>query len=444
MKNVLVLGAGHSSPYLIEYLLRAAGEHDWLVTVGDRDRDLAASRVGGHPRGAAIGVDVASVEQLGRAVDGADLVINLMPPAFQRPVARECLRAGRHTLSVSYATPEVRGLDGEARERGVLLLYELGLDPGIDHMATMSLVERLRGAGGEVVELESYGAGLPAPDSIDNPLSYAITWNPRNVVMAGSRGALFLRDGRVRAVPPERVFAETWPVDVEGFRRLEAYPNRDSLAYREIFGLHRARTVVRGTLRYDGWCRAWLQIARLGLNNEGLVIPSLAEMSFGDLVEMFLPVAANGAGIERRAAAFLGLEEDDPVLASLGWLGLFSSEPIGSGVRTPAQALTGLLERKLVLPPDGRDVVVLLHEVRARFEDGGERRIRSTLVEHGQPGGISAMARTVGLPTAIAARLVLDGELELTGCHLPTEPAVYRPVLEGLAREGIRFREEET
>lgn len=443
MKTVLVLGAGQSSPFLIRYLLEHAEGSDWKIVVADRDVETAASRVGDHPRGEARAIDAASPEELAAAMAGVDLVVNLMPPSMQRAIVRECLRSRTHMLSVSYATPDVLKLTDEARELGLLLLFELGVDPGIDHMATLSLLDRVRAKGGRVTAFESYGGGLPAPDSIDNPLRYAVTWNPRGVVMAGTDGALFVKNGAIRVLPPPRVFEEIWKVEVPGIGELDAYANRDSLSYVQAFGLEDARTVIRGTLRYPGWCATWSQIARLGMNNENLVIPGMAERSFAELLEMFLPETIEATDVASRTARFLGLETDDPALENLRWLGLFSTEPLGYDAPSVAHALTHLLARKLTLPDGGRDVVILRHEIEVAWPDGGEERIHSTLIEYGERGGVSAMARTVGLPTGIAARLLLEGAITRTGCHLPTERAIYVPILEELAREGIEFREEE-
>ncbi len=441
MKSVLVLGAGQSSPYLIRYLLEHAASDDFQVVVADRDLEQAAERVGAHPRGEARPIDATSPEELFRAASSADLVINLMPPGMQRSIVHECMRADVDMLSVSYATSDLVQLSEEARELGLLMLFELGVDPGIDHMATMALLDRLRAEGKRVTSFVSYGGGLPAPDSIDNPLGYAVTWNPRNVVMAGADGALFVEDGRTRAVPPARVFEEVWPVEVASFGELEAYANRDSLSYVQAFGLEQAETVIRATLRYPGWCATWQQIVKLGLNNEAIGIPELHERSFADLVDMFLPHPSKGADTEARAAAFLGLETDDVELANLRWLGLFSTEAIGFHARSATQVLTRRLAERLRLPEEGRDVVILQHELQTEM-DGEVGRIRATLIEYGERGGMSAMARTVGLPTGIAARLILSGELEATGCLRPTERAIYEPVLEGLAREGLEFQEE--
>jgi saccharopine dehydrogenase-like NADP-dependent oxidoreductase len=447
MKRIVVLGAGQSSPFLIRYLLGLAAERGWLVTVGDLDPDLAAARLAGHPRGEAIAFDAAEDGRLEALVAEADLVVNLMPPELQLPIARECVHQYTHMVSVSYASPEIRALGDEAGRRGVLLLMEIGLDPGIDHMAAMSLIDRLHRQGGIVDSFVSYGSGVPAPESVDNPLAYAITWSPRSVVLAGSEGAHFLRDGRLRAVPKHRVFDCTWPVQVEGVGRMTAYPNRDSLAYRRLFGLAQAQTLIRGTLRHPGFCRAWRQVVRLGLNTDRISVPNLAERSFAELVDMFLPPGLVGSTVEERTAEFLGLPADDAALASLRWLGLFSDEPSGVAGATVTDALVHLLLEKLRLPPGGRDMVVLLHELLVRYPAAGEaapgrrERVTSTLVERGEADGMTAMARTVGLPAALAARLVLDGGIDLAGCRIPTEPAIYEPVLAELEREGVRFVE---
>jgi saccharopine dehydrogenase-like NADP-dependent oxidoreductase len=444
MRTILVLGAGQSAPFLIRWLLDAAAEGDWRVVVADRDPEAAAARVGGHLRGEARRLDAADPAARAAAVAGADLVVNLLPPSFQPEVARDCVAAGRHMVSASYAAPEVVALSDEARRRGVVLLTEIGLDPGIDHMSAMALVDRLRAAGGEVVGFESYGSGVPAPDSIANPLGYAITWNPRNVVLAATAGARYLRRGKLKVVPWERVFADTWPVEVEGVGPMEAYPNRDSLAYRRVFGLESAATVLRGTLRHPGFCRVWRQVVRLGLPDDRIPIPDLAERSWAELVEMFLP---DGAGtVEQRVAELLGLAEGSPEMEALRWLGLFSGEPVGGAEPAPAtaaDALVGLLQRKLALPPGGRDLVVLLHDLEVAYEGGARReRVTSTLTVYGEPGGVTAMARTVGLPAAIAAKLILDTERpEHLGCQIPTEPGIYRPILRELEREGVRFVE---
>lgn len=460
MKTLLILGAGQSSPLLIRYLLERAEAEGWRVVVADRDPGLASERIAGHPYGQAIELDVTRAATPGEAADGddpfatADAVVSLLPPQLQPVLARRCLADRIPLITASYTDPRVAALDSEAKQRGVLILNEMGLDPGIDHMASRELLDRLRGEGGTVEAFESYGSGVPAPESRSNPLGYAITWNPRNVVMAANSGAQYLHRGQIRIVPWQRVFADRWTVEVDGVGTMEAYPNRDSLAYRETFGLESAHTLIRGTLRYPGFCETWHQVVRLGLPNERLQVPGLADRGFGELVEMFLPDDDSEKGgdgaedIDTRLARFLGLDYDAPTMERLRWLGLFSEEPIGGHAATPAEALINLLAERLTLPPGGRDMVVLLHEVTVRYPtendaDGEPRRerITATLVEHGEADGITAMSRTVGLPAAVAATLVMRGELDLTGCVIPTDPRIYRPVLAALEKEGVRFQE---
>lgn len=443
MKRILVLGAGQSAGFLIEHLLAAAQEQGWFVTVGDRDPELAARRVGEHPCGEAIDFDAGDTEMTASQVAATDVVVNLLPQRFQPILARACLQHGSHLVSVSYRDREMDAMDEEARRRGVLLLTEVGLDPGIDHMAAMSCLERVRSRQGIVEAFESYGAGLPAPEVAANPLRYCVTWNPRNVVMAGESGAQYLRAGRIKLAPWHRVFQHTWAREVPGIGVMEAYPNRDSLAYRDLFGLDAAHTLVRGTLRYPGWCALWRAVVALGLPNETLAVPDLPERSLGELVGMFLPDDGTGADLPARVADWLGLDPDGPVMEALAWLGLFSDEPCGAPARTAAEALAWLLETRLALPTGARDMVLLLHLVEARYPREGDRRerLRSTLIDYGRPGGWTAMARTVGLPASLATRLLLTGELPLTGSHIPTHPAIYRPILEGLAAAGLRLEE---
>ena len=450
MKRIFVVGAGQSSPYLIRWLLDRAESRDWQVTVGDVDLGLAESRVAGHPRGRAIFFDVSDPQERGRLFDEAEIVVNLLPPRFELPVAWTGVEHGTPVVTASYMDARVAALDAEARARGVLLLAEMGLDPGIDLMSTMRLLEAIRREGGRVVSYESYGSGVPDPEAVDNPFRYAITWNPRNVVMAGQEGAMFLRDGRLRVVPALRLFRTTWPVAVDGIGTMEAYPNRDSLRYTTRFGLEGCPTVIRGTLRFPGWCETWHQVVRLGLPLETLVVPGLEEMTWRQLVTAVLPddasdAPADGPGapadLEDRVAGYLGLDRDAPVMARLRWLGLFSDAPVDGRARTPSEALVALLRSRLRLPEGGRDLVILLHRLVYERPDGRRSEVVSTLREWGEPGGPTAMARTVGLPMALAVDRILSGEIGLTGAHIPTRPEIYDPILDALTGEGIRFDE---
>lgn len=446
MKNILVLGAGASTPYLISYLLQHAEQHDWFITVGDRDERLAAQRVNGHPRGGATFFDMGDLTLRATLIKKADLVVNLLPATLQPQVAQDCVEHGAHMVSASYRDARVRQLDHAARRAGVLILTEVGLDPGIDIMSAMEIIHRIRQRGGYIESFLSYGSGVPAPEVNANPLRYCITWNPRNVVMSAEHGAQYMVDGQIKIVPWHHVFHHSWPVELAGVGQMEAYPNRDSLSYLTVFGLERCRTMIRGTLRYPGWSETWAEIVKLGLPNEHHRIPRLNERSYAELVEMFLPRAASGSRLEGRVANFLDISATGRIMENLRWLGLFSNERVGIEGETAADAMIHLLRTKLPLPPGARDMVAIVHELVACYTNESERRERivSTFKHFGEPDGVTAMARTVGLPAAIAVRLILTGELPLTGCVLPTHERIYGPILGELAAEGMVFEEQVT
>ncbi len=443
MKNVLVLGAGQSSPYLIHYLLENAEQYDWFVTVADRDVAMAHKRVNGHSRGAAVAFDVNDSELRNALIAKNDVVINMLAPMFQHLVALTCVTHGKHMISVSYQDKRLRNLENDANRKGVLILSEIGLDPGIDHMASATLIERIRENGGVVKSFESYGGGLPALDSITNPLKYVISWNPRNVVMAGESGAQYLKDNKIKIIPHHYVFLKSWNMEVNGLGRMEAYPNRDSLNYKTLYGFEHADTVIRGTLRYPGWSETWFQIVKLGMPNEEQVIPDLKNHTWAELTEMFLPSQGAAANIEERTANFLNISPTGAIMSNLRWLGLFSDEKIGVDVETSTEALTHLISVKLKLTPENRDMVVLFHRIFVDFpgEERPAEEYTATMILNGERGGFTAMSKTVGLPAAAVAKLLLTDELPLTGCHIPTHPAIYKPLMRELESYGIKFEE---
>lgn len=443
MPRVLVLGAGQSSPYLIARLLEQGHARGFEVVVADVNRELAEERIGRHPAGRAFELDATDLVETGVQIRDSDVVVNLLTPPFQPVVAAQCVELGRHMVSASYRSERVAALDAEARARGVTILCELGLDPGLDHLSAMKMLDAMRDRSGGVVRFVSYGSGVLAPDSADNPFRYAITWNPRNVVMAGEAGAQFIDAGSLRLIPYPEVFARTWRVEVRELGLMEAYANRDSLAYRELYGLQEAHTLIRGTLRYPGFCEAWYAIARLGLPNENLVIPDLPERTWAEVVETCLP-ASGESDLRRRVADHLRIHRTGHAMDAMAWLGFFSDDRVGGDVRTPAQALAGLLQDKLRLRDDQRDVVILQHDLQAEFPDGTVERTTSSLIEYGRSGHMTAMARAVGLPAALAAEMLLMGEELPRGSLVPTIPSIYEPLLAHLAEAGVRFLETTT
>ncbi len=441
-RNVLVLGAGQSSPFLIKYLLDNAEENNWFVTVGDRDLKLAQSRIKNHPRGLALRFDINDSEMRKSQISKADVVVNMLAPMFQEMVALECVHHNSHMISVSYEGRRIRDLETDAQRKGLLILTEIGLDPGIDHMAAAAMIDTIREKEGVVKSFESYGGGLPALDSLINPLKYVISWNPRNVVMAGESGAQYLKNGKIKIIPHHYVFLHSWNMDVDGLGVMEAYPNRDSLNYKSLYGFENADTVIRGTLRYPGWSETWFQIVRLGLPNEEQIIPNLKSYSWAELTEMFLPMQTSGATIEARTANYLGLSPTGTIMSNLRWLGLFSTEKIGVDVETSTEAMTHLINTKLKLTADARDMVVLVHRMLVEYATDNKKELyTASMIYNGERGGYTAMSKTVGLPAAIVAKLLMRHELPLTGCHIPTHPAIYQPVLSELKEYGITFSE---
>ncbi|TFG94318.1 MAG: saccharopine dehydrogenase, partial [Calditrichales bacterium] len=405
MKHILVLGAGQSAPFMINYLLKQAESHDWFITVGDRSKELASKSVNHHPKGTAISFDVNDAEIRLMQIEKADIVINFLPPSFQYLIALGCISRGKHMITASYMDDRMKDLDNDANRKGILILNEMGLDPGIDHMSAMSMIHRVKARGGKISSFKSYGSGLPAPDSANNPLKYAITWNAHNVVMAGEVGAQYLYKGQIKILPYNEVFQRTWKFDLDGVGRMEAYPNRDSLKYQGLFGLDDAHTMIRGTLRYPGWSETWSQIVRLGLTNDTMHVSHIERYSYRDLVEMLLPLHQSSAELEHRVANFLNISPTGKIMDNLTWLGLFSDEKIVCNGETAAAVMESLLRKMLFLPPGGRDMVALVHEIDADFaeENNKKEKIISTFVAYGEPGGFTAIAKTVGLPAALAA-----------------------------------------
>jgi len=443
MKKILVLGAGQSAPYLIHYLLKNANDHDWFVTVGDRDIELARKAVQRHSRGDVISFDINDAEMRLTQIEKADIVVNFLPPVFQYLLSLGCISRGKHMITASYQDERMKDLDNDAHRKGILILNEMGLDPGIDHMSAMSMIQNVKKSGGIIKSFKSYGSGLPAPESATNPLKYAITWNPNNVVTAGEVGAQYLYKGQIKILPHHEVFQRTWAVYLDGVGKMEAYPNRDSLKYQTLFEIEDVHTMIRGTLRYPGWSETWLQIVRLGLYNQTMHIPHIWRYSYRELVEMFLPLHVSSSNLEHRLANFLNISPTGKIMENLSWLGLFSDEPIQCNGDTAADVMVDLLKKKLQLPENGRDMVALVHEIEAEFADKKKlsERITSTFVEYGDPNGFTAIAKTVGLPAALAVKLVLTGALPISGCHIPTHPAIYTQVLPELKKEGLIFKE---
>jgi saccharopine dehydrogenase (NADP+, L-glutamate forming) len=435
MKRVLVLGAGMVSRPLVQYLLE---QPDYQVRIASRTRDKATRLIGGRPNGEAIGVDITREGELESLVAESDLAISLLPYAHHRTVALACIAHGKHLVTTSYVQAPMRELDGAARDAGVMVLNEVGLDPGIDHMSAMQIIHDAQSAGGKVVRFSSYCGGLPALEANTNPFGYKFSWSPRGVLLAGRNAARFLRDGAVVEIPGEELFDHHWTVQINGLGQFEGYPNRDSLPYLDTYGIPDASGIFRGTLRYVGWCSTLKKFVELGLLSDDDAI-SPQGLTWAQFMARLID-ASGRQPIRQEAAGFLQIPASAPELERMAWLGLFDDAPTPAGALSPLDALVQQMLQKMQYAPGERDMVILKHQFTIEYPDRSEE-ITSTLIDYGIPGGDSSMARTVGLPAAIATRLILEGKIELTGVHTPVRPEIYRPILAELAQRGIVFEE---
>ncbi len=434
MSSVLVLGAGLVAGPLVHYLLDARG---FRVTVATRTVDKAEKLIGGAKNGTAVALDVDDEAALEALIAQHDLSISLLPYAHHPLVARLCVKHKKHMVTTSYVKDAMRAQDAAAREAGVILLNEIGVDPGIDHMSAMQIIHRIRDEGGALVGFTSNTGGLPAPDANTNPMGYKFSWAPRGVVMAGKNPARYLKDGKTIDVPGPELFAHHWPCAIAGFGELEVYPNRDSIPYIESYGISTVRSMFRGTLRYPGWCNTLKAIVDLGILDEA-ERTDLGGLNFAQWTGRLLGMKA--AATADDLARHLGIPVKAKPVTDLVWLGLTGSDPLPKGATTYLDVLAQRMLAKMQYAPGERDMLVMQHEFIARYDDRTEKVV-STLVDYGIPNGDTSMSRLVGLPAAIAARMILEDEIDLVGVHVPTVPAIYEPVLEELAALGVRFAE---
>lgn len=439
MQSILVIGAGRSSSALISYLLENAETHDWSVRVGDMNESFAKDRVGTSKRGAAFRFDINNLQQREEEIQRADLVVSMLPATMHGQVADDCVRFGKHLVTASYVSEKMRSLDAAAKQKGVILLNEIGLDPGIDHMSAMQVIDSIRARGGEMKAFYSYCGGLVAPESNDNPWGYKFSWNPRNVILAGQGApAQFIENGQYKEIPYERLFAEARTITVNGHGNFDAYANRDSLSYRSVYGLENIPTMLRGTLRAEGFCKAWNILVQMGWTDDTNKKLNTNQLTYAQLTDALLP--ARDQQLKAQVAHNMGLAENDPAMERVEWTGVFSDEliPLESG--TPAQILQELLERKWKLQHGDKDMIVMQHEFIYTL-NGNEERITSSLVVKGEDEVHTAMAKTVGLPAAIAVKMILTGQYKNAGVIVPVQKELYAPVLNELSGMGIVFEE---
>lgn len=437
MKNIVVFGAGRSSTALIEYLAARAGRADWHITIADRIMAPGLDKLKESGRVTLAAFDLDHDRQRNDLTREADVVISMLPPAMHSVIAKTCLAYGKHFLTASYVSDEIMAMDAAAKEKGLLFLMEAGLDPGIDHMSAMKEINAIRGRGDKLVSFRSYTGGLVAPESDDNPWHYKISWNPRNVILAGQGAAAWLENGKMKRIPYHRLFERTTEVEVEGHGTFEGYMNRDSPRYLRLYGLDNVETFIRGTLRKAPFCRAWNCFVRLGMTSDDYVLERSEELTWADFTEAFLP--EGGGSLRQRFMDCLGLRGGDEVMKLMEDSGIFSDRRAGLPSATPAMLLQKLFEEVWQMKPGDRDMIVMQHQFGARTEEGAYTKYASLVVRGDERH--SAMSRTVGLPLGIACRLLLEGKLSLRGVRIPVAGELYDPILQELETLGIHFAE---
>ena len=444
-KRVLILGAGRSSSSLIRHLLDHTKDEGFEVRVGDLDPELAARKSAGHPAASTFALDAGNPGARRAEIAEADLVISMLPAFLHPEVARDAIATRTPLITPSYLSPDIAAMDRDAHDAGIPIVNELGLDPGIDHLSAMQVIDHLRSEGSTLHGFESYTGGLVAPESDDNPWHYKFTWNPRNVVLAGQGGSATFREGGLnRVLPPHRLFKEVTPVEVPGAGRFEGYANRDSLAYERIYGLQGIDTLVRGTLRGDGFCGGWDALFELGMNRDDAQLSLPSGIPWRTFTAGFAGgVSGDADAVAVRAAVASATGADGRSLDLLEWLGLFGDEPVEVLEGSPCEILQHRLESKWALGAEDLDMIVMWHRFRYRTGSGESRVRTSSLVHIGEDDTHTAMSLTVGLPLALAARMWIRGDWNGTGVVLPTTPDLYGPLLEGLAAEGIAFTEQD-
>ncbi|HWV66459.1 saccharopine dehydrogenase C-terminal domain-containing protein [Chitinophaga sp.] len=437
MKNILLFGAGKSATSLIDYLLANAPRQKWHITVADHDLSLIKSKTGKSYYATPAALDIKDNAARQQLIRDTDLVISLLPATLHIMVAKDCLTEKKHLLTASYIDEEVRQLQPDIEKAGLLFMYEMGLDPGIDHMSAMKLIHSIEKKGGQIFSFKSYCGGLISPDSNDNPWQYKVSWNARNIVMAGISGATYKEKSKVKELTHEQLFDHTKTIQVPGLGKLAFYPNRDSLGYMQAYKLEDLATFMRATLRFPDFCEGWNALIKLGLTDDRHKIAT-DKLTYTEWASH--SVKDSTGTPEENIAQFLGVSTKSKVIRQLKFLGLLSTEVINLGEQTNAGVLQFLVENKLKMEPADKDMIVMMHEI--EFERRSmATRMHSYMIVQGEDSIHTAMAKTVGLPLGIMAKMILQDKITLTGLQIPVMPEVYNPVLKELEEYDIRFEE---
>ncbi len=441
MRKILVIGSGKSSSYLIKYFLDKAEAEQLQITIGDINTNNADALIGNNTHANAITLDVFDEQSRAEAIKNADIVVSMLPARFHIEVAKDCIKYGKNMVTASYVSKEMQALNEDAKAKGVIFMNEIGVDPGIDHMSAMEVINRIRDKGGKIILFESFTGGLVAPESDNNLWNYKFTWNPRNVVVAGQGSAAkFLQEGKYKYIPYNRLFRRTEFLEIEGYGRFEAYANRDSLKYQHTYRLDNTKTMYRGTMRRVGFSRAWQMFVLLGMTDDSYTIDDSENMSYRDFVNAFLPYSPTDS-VELKLRHQLKIDQDDIVWDKLEELDVFNdSKMVGLKKATPAQILQKILMDSWTLGEDDKDMIVMYHKFGYEI-DGEKHQIDATMVSIGEDQTYTAMAKTVGLPVAIATLLILNKQITTPGVQIPIRKEVYEPILKELKDFGIVFHE---
>ncbi|HRP51943.1 MAG TPA: saccharopine dehydrogenase C-terminal domain-containing protein [Fluviicola sp.] len=440
MKKILLLGAGLSASSLISYLLKQAAIYNWQLRVVDQSIELVKKKLNNHPNGVALSFNALDKDARWEELKQADLVISMLPARFHIEVAKDCLKLGKNLITPSYVSKEMKQIEKQVQDAGLIFLNEVGVDPGIDHMSAMKIIDEIHAKSGKVTSFKSFCGGLVAPESDNNPWNYKFTWNPRNVVLAAQGGtAQYIDHGQYKYIPYTQVFSRLDKITIEKYGEFEGYANRDSLSYRSIYKLNDIPTIYRGTLRKKGYCSAWNVFVQLGLTDDVTILENSAHLTPRTFINSFLPYNDTLSVEEKweKACKQFGVTDFD----RYKWLGLFENDQaLGIDNATPAQILEKILVSKWVMEPNDKDMLVMVHQFEYQL-DGQNFFLESSMVNIGDDNVHTAMSKTVGYPLGICAKLVLLDQIKLRGVLLPTHAEIYLPVLEELKELGIRFTE---
>jgi saccharopine dehydrogenase-like NADP-dependent oxidoreductase len=442
MNKILILGAGRSATTLIKYLAERSTQLNVQITIADNNPQEVQKKTKDFENVKVLALNANQADERSTLISGHNLIISMLPAFMHVEVAKDCIKHKKNLITPSYISPEMKSLQSEIEQAGLLFLNEMGVDPGIDHMSAMKIIHTLKAQGATIHSFESYCGGLIAPESDDNPWGYKFTWNPRNVVLAGQGGAArFIRNGQYKYVPYHKLFERIETISIPGYGVYDGYANRDSLSYIDAYGLNGIPNILRGTLRKNGFCKAWNIFVQLGCTDNSYFMDNVKNMTWRSYLNSFLDYHPTKS-VEEKLCTYLNIDKNSDEFTMLAWLEIFDDKKIGIEHGTPADILQHLLEQKWKLLPEDKDMIVMFHRFKYLL-NGNEKQLHSSMIYKGKNQVYTAMSDTVGLPLAIAAKLILQNKIQDKGLLMPLQENIYKPVLSELEEFGIRFNEYE-